>query len=98
MRPAAQSRRPRSVPHSSGMGIIASVLAITAGGLLLTLLAAVRAGTRRQEDAGTLAGRAPGVAATLTRRITGLYAEPPARATGCPVRKASLTSDGSRES
>jgi hypothetical protein len=58
------------------MGIIAAGLAITAAVLSALLLAAFRAGTRRQEHAGSLASRAPGPAAGLTRRITGLYAEP----------------------
>jgi len=59
------------------MGIIAAGLAITAAAVIAALLAAFRAGTRRQEQAGSLACRAPGRAAGLTRRITGLHAEPP---------------------
>jgi hypothetical protein len=58
------------------MGIIAVGIAITAAVLSVLLFAAFRAGTRRQEDAGSLACRTPGPAAGLTRRITGLYAEP----------------------
>jgi hypothetical protein len=59
------------------MGIIAAGLAITAAAVIAALLTAFRAGTRRQEQAGSLACRAPGRAAGLTRRITGLHAEPP---------------------
>jgi hypothetical protein len=58
------------------MGIIVAGVAITAAFLSVLLFAAFRAGTRHQEDAGSLACRAPGPAAGLTRRITGLYAEP----------------------
>jgi hypothetical protein len=58
------------------MGIIAAGLAIVAAAATVLLLIAFRAGTRRQEHAGSLARRAPGPAAGLTRRVTGLYAEP----------------------
>lgn len=58
------------------MGIVAAGLAILAAAVTLLLLVAFRAGTRRQERAGSLACRAPGQAAGLTRRVTGLYAEP----------------------
>jgi hypothetical protein len=62
------------------MGIIAAGLAITAAVITVLLLVAFRAGTRRQEQSGSLARRAPGPAAGLTRRITGLHAEtPPSR-------------------
>jgi hypothetical protein len=61
------------------MNFLAAGLAVTAAAITLTvvLLAAFRAGTRRQERAGSLACHAPGPAARLTRRITGLHAEPP---------------------
>jgi hypothetical protein len=59
------------------MGIIAAGLAITAAAVIVLLLAAFRAGTRRQEQAGSLSCRAPGRSAGLARRITGLHAEPP---------------------
>ena len=82
------------------MGIIAAGLAITAAVLSALLLAAFRAGTRRQEHAGSLARRAPGPAAGLTRLITGLYAEPlhpaPPRFTG--QRQADPDPRGGRHS
>jgi hypothetical protein len=54
-------------------GLSITAVAITTA---LLLLAAFRTGTR-QEHAGSLCVAAPGRAARLTRRITGLYAEPP---------------------
>jgi hypothetical protein len=60
------------------MELLIAGLAITAVAITIAvlMLAAFRTGTR-QENAGSLATPAPGRAARLTRRITGLYAEPP---------------------
>jgi len=69
------------------MGIIAAGLAITAAVITALLLAAFRAGTRRQEKVGSLACRAPGRAAGLTRRITGLHAETPPAARRRPAAR-----------
>jgi len=55
------------------VGLSIAGVAITTAVLLL---AAFRTGTS-QEDAGSLSVAAPGRAARMTRRITGLYAEPP---------------------
>lgn len=61
------------------MELLIAGLAITAVAITATVavLVAFQAGTRRQEHEGSLARPAPGLAASLTRRITGLYAEPP---------------------
>jgi hypothetical protein len=64
------------------MGIIAAGLSIIAAVVIALLLVAFRAGTRRQEQAGSLTCHPPGLAAGLVRRITGLHAEPP-----LPVRR-----------
>ncbi|HUZ27497.1 MAG TPA: hypothetical protein VMV07_27415 [Streptosporangiaceae bacterium] len=86
------------------MDIITAGIALTAAAITITVLvlAAFRAGTRRQERAGSLACHAPGRAARLTRRVTGLYAEtPPARCravtagrvpAAAPARKGARTS------
>jgi hypothetical protein len=60
------------------MELLIAGLAITAVALTIAvlMLAVFRSGTR-QEQAGSLSTAAPGRAARLTRRITGLYAEPP---------------------
>ena len=61
------------------MELLIAGLAITAVAITtaVLMLAAFRTGTRRQELTGSLSVAAPGRAARLTRRITGLYAEPP---------------------
>lgn len=61
------------------MEILIGGLALFAAVVIAVVLAlaAFRAGTRRQEKSGSLAYPAPGIAAGLTRRITGLYAEAP---------------------
>jgi hypothetical protein len=82
------------------MRIIAAGLAIIAAAAAILLLIAFGAGTRRQEHTGSLACRAPGQAAGLTRRVTGLYAEPLRPA--CPgltaQRRACPAPKGTRES
>jgi hypothetical protein len=52
-------------------GVAAATVAAT-----VVMLAAFRAGTRRQERACSLASRLPGGTAGMTRWISGLYAEP----------------------
>lgn len=76
------------------MGIIAAGLAAFFAVLAVVLLVAFRAGTRRQEQTGSLADRASGRAAGLTRRVTGLYAEvPPAARRASPGQRAADRSD-----
>lgn len=76
------------------MGVIAAGLAVTTAIVTVLLLIAFRAGTRRQERSGSLARQAPGRAAGLARRVTGLYAEvPPAVRSGSPGRRAADRSE-----
>lgn len=60
------------------MELLIAGLSITAVAIttVVLMLAAFRTGTR-QEHAGSLSVAASGRAARLTRRISGLYAEPP---------------------
>lgn len=78
------------------------VLFVAAVLTVLLMLAAFRAGTRRQEKSGSLALPAPGVAARLTRYITGLHAEPPPTARHLRTARrepgAALSRNGGRSS
>jgi len=56
----------------AGLTVIAVAIAT-----IVLMLAVFRTGTRRQEQTGSLSFAAPGRAARLTRRVTGLYAETP---------------------
>jgi hypothetical protein len=80
------------------MGIILTGLAVAVIIALVALLVLVRAGIRRQERAGCLACQAPGLSATLARRLAGLYVREPAEG-ACPAARAGdkppLVPDGS---
>jgi hypothetical protein len=59
------------------MEIIVAGLAVLTVAVITVPLLAVRAGIRRQQQAGSLVSRVPGRSAGLARRVTGLYAETP---------------------
>jgi hypothetical protein len=61
----------------------------TATALIVVPLAIVAAGIRRQERAPSLATPAPGLAATLTRKLLGLHADPEPAPAARPARRAS---------
>jgi hypothetical protein len=69
------------------MGIILTALALTVIITLVTLLALLRIGIRRQERAGCLACQPPGLSTALARRLSGLYVRQPATS-ACPTAQA----------
>jgi hypothetical protein len=82
--PGPPSRWPPVEVVTVGVAIVTAAAAVA-------MLAAFRAGTRRQQRTGSLARRAQGRPAGLTRWVTGLYAEP-LPGTRCPCGRAGQSS------
>jgi hypothetical protein len=73
------------------MRTILAGLTVTVIVAFVVLLAALRAGVRQQERAGSLDRRPRGLSAALARRVFGLYVRRPQRSAGHqtgPARRA----------